>query len=136
MKILTAAIVFAPLMLAGVLPAMAGPPVSLSPENAPARSATRVDAEADRTTYMQKTRTQLQEWQRKVSDYGAQSKDKGQAAGNAGGKELNKAWAKTQAASHQLRTASSDRWDGAKASYEKASRGLAETWHKYHPDEK
>jgi len=136
MRILTAAIVFTPLMLIGVLPALAGQPVSLTPSNAPVRLAADTASTADRDTYMQRAKVELQEWQRKVHDFGEQAKAKGQTASDSTGNELNEAWSKTEAASHRLQTASADGWDSAKISFEKASHNLADAWHKVHPEDK
>jgi len=136
MRILTAAIVFTPLMLIGVLPALAGQPVSLTPSNAPVRLAADTASTADRDTYMQRAKVELQEWQRKVHDFGEQAKAKGQTASDSTGNELNEAWSKTEAASHRLQTASADGWDSAKISFEKASHNLADPWHKVHPEDK
>ena len=136
MRILTAAIVFAPLMLAGVSPALAGEPVSLSPSNPSVRLAAETASTTDHDTYMQRAKNELQEWQRKMHDFSEQAKAKGQTAGNSTGNELNEAWEKTEAASHKLQTASADGWDSAKLSFEKASHNLADTWHRIHPEEK
>lgn len=136
MKILTAAIVFTPLMLIGVLPAIAGQPVSLFPSNAPVQLAADTASPTDRDTYMQKAKAEVQEWQRKLHDFGEQAKAKGQTASNSTGNELNEAWSKTEAASHRLQTASADGWESAKTSFEKASHNLADAWHKIHPEEK
>jgi len=136
MRILTAAVVFAPLMLIGVLPAVAGQPVSLLPSNAPVRLAADTPSATDRDSYMQRAKDEMREWQRKLHDFGEQAKDKGQAASNATGNELNEAWDKTEAASHKLQTASADGWESAKMTFENASHNLADAWHKAHPEEK
>jgi len=136
MKILTAAIVVAPLLLIGVLPAIAGQPVSLAPSNAPIRLAADTASATDRDTYLQRAKDELQEWQRKLHDSSEQAKAKGQAAGDSASDELNEAWSKTEDASHRLQTASADGWESAKISFEKASHNLADAWHKIHPEEK
>ena len=136
MRILTATIVFAPLMLIGALPALAGQPVPLSPSNAPIRLAADTASTMDHDTYLQRAKNEVQEWQRKVHDFGEQAKAKGQTTGNSAGDELNEAWNKTEAASHRLQTASADGWESAKISFEKASHNLADAWHKVHPEER
>jgi len=134
MRIFAAAIVFAPLLL-GVFPAIAGEPVPLSPANAHARSGAATDT-TDRTTYTARARGEVREWQRKLQDLGGEAKVKGEAANDSARNELNQAWRKTEKASHGLRTASANGWESAKASFEKASHGLTETWDKVHPEEK
>jgi hypothetical protein len=136
MRILTAAIVFTPLMLIGASPALAGQPVSLLPSNAPVRLAADTASTTDHDTYMQRAKDELQEWQRKLHDFSEQAKAKGQTASDSTGNELNEAWNKTEAASHRLQTASADGWENAKISFEKASNNLADAWHKVHPEEK
>lgn len=136
MRILTAAFVFTPLMLIGALPALAGQPVSLSPSNAPVRLAADTASTKDHDTYLQRAKDELQEWQRKLHDFGEQAKTKGQTTSNSAGGELNEAWSKTEAASHRLQTASADGWESARISFENASQNLADAWHKVHPEEK
>jgi hypothetical protein len=48
----------------------------------------------------------------------------------------NAAWNKAEAASRKLETVGAEGWEHAKTSFEQASRELAETWHKIHPEDK
>ncbi len=123
MRILTAAIVVGPLLLSGTL---AAGQVQVAAG----------DATADRDTYAQKARDEMQQWQRKLHDVGAQAEAKGQEAGNAAGNDLNAAWSKAEAASRKLQAAGAEGWESAKTSYEQASHELAEAWHRIHPDDK
>lgn len=134
MKILGPALVFAPLMLVGLQPAVAGQPVSLLPSNANIQLADS-DSSADRTSYIQRAKDEMQEWQRKLHSTGEQAEAKTQSASKSAQDELNEAWTKTQAASNRLQTASADGWAGAKSSFEDASRKLAAAWHKVHPED-
>src|SRR5579862_2897494 len=136
MRILATAIVFAPLLLVGVLPANAGQPASLSSPSTPAGAVAGTDSATGRNTYMERARDEVQEWQRKLHDFSQQSKDKGQSAGKSSGNKLNEAWNKTRVASHKLQTASAERWESAKTSFEKASRRLGDAWHQVHPEAK
>jgi hypothetical protein len=126
-KAIIAAIVAGPLMLIGVLPAAAGPSTSSDP---PIRLAAGSDSTADRDTYTQKARDDLQEWQRRLHDFGEKAKTDGQKDAAAAQHDLNEAWTKTQAEAHKLQTASAEDWERAKASYEKASQELADAWHR------
>ena len=135
MKILSAAIVSAPLMLTGTLPAVSGQPVSLPHYNTAIQLAADSDSSSDRSSYMERVKNEMQEWQRKLHASGEQVEAKGQSASNSAQNELNEAWNKTEAASHRLQTASADGWDSAKASFEEASNKLAAAWHKIHPDD-
>ena len=130
MRILTAAIVLGPLLLGG-LPAAAQP---ASPDNAPVPAASS-DSAADRSAYLQKAQDQMQEWGRKLHEFGADTAAKGRQGSAVAEQDLNTAWTETKAASLKLGDASTQEWVRAKIGYEEASRLLADAWHKIHPDE-
>ena len=90
---------------------------------------------AKKDTYVRKSKDEIREWQKKVHDFGETAGAKGHDADAAAKSDLQKAWANTEAQSHKLETAGADGWEGAKASFEKASRHLKDTWHKFHPDD-
>jgi len=136
MKLLTASIVLGPLMLFGALPAAADHSTLDRRAGVAAQLAVAGDPAGDRDGYTQKARDDMQEWQRKLHDFGDQAEAKGKAAGNAANDDLNQAWTKAKAASDKLQTMSAEGWDSAKASFEKASHELADSWHKVHPDDK
>ena|SRR5579863_441623 len=133
MRILTAAIVIGPLTLIGALPSAAGQSIS---SDTPIQLAAGVNSPADRETYTQKARDEMQEWQQKLHDFSANAETKGKEAGNAVERELNEAWTRTEAASRQLQTVGDEGWDSAKTSYEKASHDLVEAWQKVHSVDK
>ena len=136
MRILSASIVIGRLMLIGALPTAAGYSTLAIGSGAPVRLAAGGDSTADRDTYTQKARDEMQEWERKLRDYSEKAEAKGREAGNAAENDLNKAWNKAEAASHKLETVGAEGWEHAKTSFEQASRELAETWHKIHPEDK
>jgi uncharacterized membrane protein len=127
MSLLTASLVIGPLMLIGALPAAAGQSSSSDTHNQMAAGSTST---ADRDTYTQKARGDMQQWLQKLHDFSENAKAKGQQAGNAAENDLNAAWTKTQAEAQKLRTATAEGWESAKASYEKASHELADAWDK------
>jgi hypothetical protein len=133
MRILTASIVIGPLMLIGALPVAVGQPVS---SNTQTQSAAGSNSPGDRDTYTQKARSDMQEWQQKLDDFGAKAKAKGQQAGNAAENDLNTAWAKAQAGEQKLQNSGAEGWQEAKTAYEKASHELADTWNKIRPEDK
>jgi hypothetical protein len=135
MRILPAAIVIGTLMLIGGLPAAGQSTLTLG-SGAPVQLAAGGDSTADRDTYTQKARDEMQEWQRKLHDFSAKAEAKGQEAGNAAENDLNKAWAQAEAASRKLQTVGAESWESAKTSFEEASRELADAWHKIHPEDK
>jgi len=128
MKTIIAAMVIAPLMLAGALPAFAAPSTQIA--------ATADDGKADRASYSDQARKELLEWRRKLQVTADQGKAEGRQAGAAAEAELNLAWAKADSAAHKLEVAGAADWDMTKAAYEAASHDLAETWHRNHPDNK
>jgi uncharacterized membrane protein len=125
MRLLIASIVIGPLMLIGTLPEAVGQSSSSGTQT---QSAAGSNAPADRDTYTQKARDDMQQWQQKLRDFSENAKAKGQQAGNAAENELNAAWTKTQAEAQKLQTAGAEGWQSAKTSYEKASHDLADAW--------
>jgi hypothetical protein len=132
-RIFVASIVIAPLMLFGVLPAAAG---QSSSSDTPIQLAAGGASGADRDTYTQKARDVMGEWRRKLHDFSAKAKAKGQEEGNAAGNELKTAWIKADAEQHKLQSASAEGWVSAKTSFEKASHDLKVVWDKIRPDDK
>jgi hypothetical protein len=134
MRILSAAMVIGPLVLIGALHAAAGQSTLALGSGAPIQLAAGGDSTADRDTYTQKARDEMQEWQRKLHDFSEKVVAKGKEAGNATENDLHEAWTKAEAASRQLQTAGAEGWESARTYFEKASHELAETWHKIHED--
>lgn len=120
MKMLTAALAIAPLLLLGALPA----------------GAQSAKPAADKDSYTRQAQEQVQQWKQKLDTVGNKASATGKDASDATQKHLKQAWSKTQEASKKLQTAGDSGWESAKRSYEKASRDLANTWHKVHPDDK
>jgi hypothetical protein len=123
-------------MLIGALPATAGQSPLAPGSGAPVRLAADGDSTADRDTYTQKARDQMQEWQRKLHDFREKAEAEGKEVGTAAENDLNKAWTKAEAASRKLQTVGAEGWESARTSFETASHELAEAWHKIHPDDK
>jgi hypothetical protein len=136
MRMLTVSIVVGPLMLIGALPAAAGQSALALGSGAPVRLVAGSDSTADRDTYTQKARNEMQEWQQKLHDFSARAEAKGAEAGRAAKDDLDAAWTKAEAASRQLQTASAEGWESARTSFDAASRGLIDAWHKVHPEDK
>jgi hypothetical protein len=135
MRILSAAMVIGPLVLIGALHATAGQSTLALGSGAPIQLAAGGDSTADRDTYTQKARDEMQEWQRKLHDFSEKVVAKGKEAGNATENDLHEAWIKAEAASRQLQTVGAEGWESARTSFEKASHELAEAWHKIHPED-
>jgi hypothetical protein len=107
-----------------------------SGSGAAVRLAAAHDSTADRETYTRKTRGDMQEWQRKLHAFGEKIQAKATQAHNSAGDDLNKAWTRAEAASRRLETASSEDWDSAKISFERASHKLDLAWRKIDPENK
>jgi hypothetical protein len=112
MRILIPSIVLGPLMLVGALPVAADQPAAFATQ---IQLAAGNDATGDRDTYSQKARDDMQEWQRKLHDFGTRTQAEGR---------------KAEATANKLQTAGEDGWENAKTSYEKASSDLANSWDK------
>jgi hypothetical protein len=120
-----ASIVIGPLMLIGALPVAAGQSVRSDTQ---IQSAAGSDSTGDRESYTRKARDDVQEWQQKLHDFGAVAATKGHKDAIAAQRDLDEAWAKTQAEARRLQTSSTDAWASARISYEKASGELAGAW--------
>ena len=132
MRVWSVAIIISPIMLLGALPAV-GQPTPRFGSGAPVRLAAGDDTAADRNTYVQKAQEEMQDWQRKLHEFGEQAEAKGRDASSAAEKGLNDAWIKAKDASGKLQTVGDEGWQSAKSSYENARRDLAETWRRIHP---
>ncbi len=136
MGFLAAATVFGLFALIAALPVAAAQPTVAPAAGTSVRMAAAGDATADRDSYTQKAQDEMQEWRQKLRDFGAKADAKGNEAGDAAKNDLHAAWARAEAASRQLQTASAEGWDSARASFDTASRELADAWHKVHSEVK
>jgi hypothetical protein len=133
MRILVTSIVIGLLVPMGAQLASADQPIRSRPS---IQLAAAGASTGDRNTYVQKTRDEMQEWQRKLHDFSEKAKAKGQAAGSAAKIDLNKAWVRAEAEARKLPTVGAEGWGSAKTSFEQASRELASAWDKIRPQEK
>jgi hypothetical protein len=125
----------AALALASAFPAAAQSNLG-SGSGASVRMAAAQDSTADRETYIRKAQNDMQDWQQKLHAFGAKIRAKATHAHNSAGDDLNKAWTRAEAASGRLEIVSSEDWDSAKISFERASHKLALAWHKIDPENK
>jgi Skp family chaperone for outer membrane proteins len=84
---------------------------------------------ADRGTYVQRAKDEMQEWNRKIQDFGTKT-------GDAAKRDLAKAKASADRAAQKLENASARGWESAKRGFERASRKLSDTWHRINPADK
>lgn len=118
MRKLAAAVALGSLLCTG--PALAMPNASASGASTSEHSA-----------YLEKVKRDMAEWGRKLDALGTNAATKGQEGSSAAKRELELAWGKTKAASQKLSHATGDGWDSAKASFETASRRLADAWQRF-----
>ena len=114
----------------GALPAVAGLAPSAPRPAAQVKMAEADASAADRATYAQKARADLQEWRVKLDQFGESAKADSGAARKTASEDLNKAWTKAKDASARLETAGAADWESAKASFKKATDELAAMWAK------
>jgi hypothetical protein len=134
MRIVAASIAIGSLILIGALPA-AGQSSPAPAASAPVGLVGGGNTTADRATYTQKARDDMQEWQRKLHEFSQRAEANGKVAGDAADTDLHQAWTRTEAASRRLQTVGAEGWDRARASFEQASRHLAAAWDRVRQEE-
>jgi uncharacterized membrane protein len=115
--------------LASLAPAFPSPAVQV--ELAEADSAS-----ADRDSYAQKARAEVQEWRDEIDRFGERAKVRSAQAWKTASEDLNATWIKTREASDKLQKAGEAGWSSARDSYRKAVDELAAKWTKVRADEK
>ncbi len=132
MKILLAALVVGPFVLAGTAQAGVTPSNSLRGIACTIHLAD-VESPADRKTYVLKKEARMEEWRSKINHFAERTQENATAAGDAASHEIQGAWRHVEQASSALDAAGDDGWDKAKAAFEQASRDLEATWARVGP---
>jgi hypothetical protein len=100
----------------------------------PAKSASSVQvasvSTADRDSYVQQAREEMQQWKLKLQEFSDKTQTKAAEANIATQKDFNEAWAEADVASQKLKTVGAADWESAKSSFKKASQKLAAVWQK------
>jgi hypothetical protein len=136
MRILLAPLLIGTLVLAGASPAVAQSKPTSDQAGVSVGMAPTHDAAAERESYTQKARADVQIWQQKLHDFDAKAEVRTTDAHASAAKDLDEAWTETKTASVRLETAGEKDWDNAKASFKTASDKLAVSWHKVNPADK
>ena len=136
MKILVHAIVIAPFVLSGALPATAGMAPCAPQPVALLKMADAGAFAADRGACAQKAKADMQEWRVKLDQFGESAKIDSIQQSKTTIDDLNKAWARARDSATKLETAGATDWESAKASFRKASDELSATWTKIRSDAK
>jgi hypothetical protein len=128
MRLRATPVLLAPLLLAALPAHATGPSL---PPNANVRLV--ADDDEGRSSFTQQAQDDMQEWQRKVHDFGRQAKATGQHGVRSAKDDLNTAFSKAKLAADRLHTVGADGWQGAKASFQQARHDLRDTWDRIKP---
>jgi Spy/CpxP family protein refolding chaperone len=129
MKILNALAATGAVLLLATSPA-GGQPGSSQASGAPIQLAPEGAFGAKKDEYLQKAKSEMQEWQQKMHDFGETAAAKGHEAATAARAGLHDAWANAKAEAREVEAATADGWERAKSAFEKATRSLRDAWHK------
>src|SRR5271165_2729659 len=132
MKILLAALVVGPFVLAGTAQAEVAPSNPLR-DSASTIHLTAAENPADRKTYVQTKDGGMAQWRSRIDDFVARTQAKATAADEAASREIQGAWRHVERASSALDAAGVDGWENAKAAYERAFQDLEATWARVGP---
>src|ERR1700724_1140155 len=86
--------------------------------------------------YLQKSRTEMDEWRSKIHGAGERAEGKGHEASASAKADFNRTWTATERHWRKLQTESAKGWDRTKSAYERSTADLREQWHKIHPEDK
>jgi hypothetical protein len=81
----------------------------------------------DHDSYLQKTHGELLMWRARIDEFGSNTK-------TTADRDFHSAWVHMQDTAATLQTVGAEGWASARASYEKASNDVADTWHRVHPE--
>jgi hypothetical protein len=126
MRIISAFIVAASVLLIGALPAASQSVQPTPPTASPI--GTEANWKAQRDAYVQTARDEVKEWQRQLQDLREKRRAKNLEADITTKNDFRTAWIETKDAFHKLETAGANDWERAKTSYNKASLKLAAIW--------
>jgi hypothetical protein len=115
--------------LIGTVPA-AGQSAQPTPPTASSRLAGVADWRAERDSYVQKARDDVQAWQQKLQDVRRKARAKNSEENIKARNDFNAAWTEADDAFRKLQIVGAEDWQGAKTSYNKASLKLAAIWQK------
>ena len=132
MRILPTSTVVGSFLLIGLIGTLPATGQSIQPPQPAAsfKMAAVADRKAERDTYVQKARDEVQAWQRKLHDIREKAKTRNSEASIAAQNDFNTAWTETEDAFHKLETVRAEDWESAKTSFNKASQKLAAIWEK------
>ena len=135
MNILSVLIVGSPLIAVSGLPIVAHQPVPPLVTDAPLQLAASDDFAARKDAYVQKSRSEMDEWRDKIHDAGESAEATGHEMSASAKAHFNRTWAATERYWQKLQTESAEGWDKTKRAFERSTTDLREQWHKIHPED-
>jgi hypothetical protein len=91
---------------------------------------------AERDTYAQQARIEVQEWRVEIDRLSADARARSARAWKTASEDLNASWIRTRDASDRLRQAGKAGWNSARDTYNEAADELLAKWAKLRADEK
>ena len=134
MNILSVLIVGSPLIAVSGLPIVAHHPAPPLVTDAPLQLAASDDFAARKDAYLQKSRSEMDEWRDKIHGAGEGVEAKGHEMSASAKAHFNRTWAATERYWQKLQTESAEGWDKTRSAYERSTADLRKQWHKIHPE--
>jgi hypothetical protein len=135
MNILSILIVGSPLIAVSGLPIAAHNPTPVLVTNAPLQLIDDVDFTTRKNAYLQKSRTEMDEWRNKIHGAGESAEAKGHEVSASAKTHLHQTWTATQRYWRKLQTESAEGWDKTRNAYERSTAELRQQWHRIHPED-
>jgi hypothetical protein len=135
MSILSVLIVGSSLIAISGLPTVSHHPASMLGADAPLQLVEDTDFTARKDAYLQKSRTEMNEWRNKIHGAGESAEAKGNEASASAKAHFDKAWTATKRSWRKLQTESAEGWDKTRNAFERSSADLRQQWHKIHPED-
>jgi hypothetical protein len=135
MNILSVLIVGSPLIAVSGLPIAAHHPAPMLVTDAPLQLIDDVDFTTRKDAYLQKSRTEMDEWRNKIHGAGESAEAKGHEVSASAKAHINQTWTATQRYWRKLQTESAEGWDKTRNAYERSTAELRQQWHRIHPED-
>ena len=103
--------------------------------DAPLQLIDDVDFTTRKDAYLQKSRTEMDEWRNKIHGAGESAEAKGHEVSASAKAHINQTWTATQRYWRKLQTESAEGWDKTRNAYERSTAELRQQWHRIHPED-
>ena len=135
MNILSVLIVGSPLIAVSGLPIASHHPASLLVTDAPLQLVDDADFTTRKDAYLQKSRSEMDEWQNKIHGVGESAEAKGHEVSASAKAHFDQTWTSTQRYWRKLQSESADGWDKTRNAFERSTAELRRQWHRIHPED-